>query len=240
MRRYFCRTSFYQKQSLDELIELSKEHVIYGLCDNSFIVCSDDKTEFYGEIYKLHQGNIENILASYPVILREYDSNWPGIFMEEKDKLWHAVGDNIEDIFHFGSTSIPGMLAKPTVDILVVLKKNVDLDVFCKCMCDAGYLCTKYPDKTKKRKNCMNFVLPYTVDGVDQYKCYIHIRENDVPRPELLFAKYLREHPEAAKEYSELKQKLALRYGDNRQEYMMAKTEFVEKYTRLVEASRNE
>ena len=77
---------FIRSKVSDELIELSKEHVIYGLCDNSFIVCSDDKTEFYGEIYKLHQGNIENILASYPVILREYDSNWPGIFMEEKDK----------------------------------------------------------------------------------------------------------------------------------------------------------
>lgn len=174
-------------------------------------------------------------LASYPVLLREYDPNWVVIFEEEKEKLWKTAGNSIEGIFHFGSTSIPGMLAKPTVDILVILKKDVDLDVFCRSMSDAGYLCTKYPDKTKKRKNCMNFVVPYTVDGVDQYKCYIHIRENDVPRPELLFAKYLREHPEAAKEYGELKQKLALCYGDNRQEYMLAKTEFVEKYTRLAE-----
>ena len=174
-------------------------------------------------------------LASYSVLLREYDPDWAVIFEEEKEKLWRSVGDSIEYIFHFGSTSIPGMLAKPTVDILVTLKKDIDLDAFCKCMSDAGYLCTKYPDKTKKRKNCMNFVVPYTVDDVDQYKCYIHIRENEVPRPELLFAKYLREHPKAAKEYSELKQKLVLQYGDNRQEYMLAKTEFVEKYTRLAE-----
>jgi len=174
-------------------------------------------------------------LASYPVLLREYDTNWAVIFEEEKEKLWNTVGDSIEEIFHFGSTSIPGMLAKPTVDILVILKKEIDLDSFCKRMSDAGYLCTKYPDKTKKRKNCMNFVVPYMVDGVEQYKCYIHIRENEVTRPELLFAKYLREHPGAAKEYSQLKQKLASQYGDNRQEYMLAKTEFVEKYTRLAE-----
>ena len=62
-----------------------------------------------------------------------------------------------------------------------------------------------------------------------------YIRENDVPTTELLFAKYLKEHPEVAREYGELKQKLALAYGDNRQEYMLAITEFVEKYTRLAE-----
>ena len=89
-------------------------------------------------------------------------------------------------------------------------------------------------DKSGKTKYASSSTT-YTVDGVEQYKCYIHIRENDVPRPELLFAKYLREHPEAAKEYGELKQKLALCYEDNRQEYMLAKTEFVEKYTRMAE-----
>ena len=73
-------------------------------------------------------------LASYPILLREYDPNWTVIFEEEKEKLWHAAGDSIEDIFHFGSTSIPGMLAKPTVDILVILKKEIDLDAFCKRM----------------------------------------------------------------------------------------------------------
>lgn len=224
---------FVRSKVSDELLELSKKYTIYGLCDNGFIVCSADCMECYGEIYKISHGTVENILATYPVMLKEYDPEWAVIFEEEKEKILHTAGESIEEVFHFGSTSIPGMISKPTVDMLVILKKDIDLDAFCKCMTDAGYLCTKYPDKTKKRKNCMNFVVPYTVDGVDQYKCYIHIRENDVPRPELLFATYLREHPEVAKEYGELKQKLALCYGDNRQEYMMAKTEFVEKYTCL-------
>lgn len=70
-------------------------------------------------------------LASYPVLLREYDPNWAVIFEEEKEKLWKTAGDSIEDIFHFGSTSVPGMLAKPTVDILVIMKKNIDLDAVC-------------------------------------------------------------------------------------------------------------
>jgi len=172
-------------------------------------------------------------LASYPVILREYDPNWAVIYEEEKEKLWSIIGDRTEEIVHFGSTSIPGMLAKPTVDILVILKKDADLDEFCARMSDAGYICTKYPDKSKKRKNCMNFVVPYTIDGVNQYKCYIHIREHDVPCPELIFANYLRKHPEAAKQYRELKEQLAFRYENDRQEYMVAKSEFIKKYTHL-------
>ncbi len=61
------------------------------------------------------QSNNFNVaqLASYPVLLREYDPDWAVIFEEEKEKLWHTAGDSIQDVFHFGSTSIPGMLAKP-------------------------------------------------------------------------------------------------------------------------------
>ncbi len=44
-----------------ELIDLSGKYTIYGLCDNSFIVCTDDMIEFYGEIYKLADGNIEKM-----------------------------------------------------------------------------------------------------------------------------------------------------------------------------------
>lgn len=61
----------------------------------------------------------------------------------------------IEQVFHIGSSSIPGILSKPTVDILVILNADVNLDFFCTCMTNAGYICTKAPDKTQTRKNCM-------------------------------------------------------------------------------------
>ena len=44
-----------------ELLELSKEYVIYGLCDDAIIVCKDGDLEFYGEIYKIEDGNVERI-----------------------------------------------------------------------------------------------------------------------------------------------------------------------------------
>lgn len=171
--------------------------------------------------------------SKYPVILKEYDPNWATIFDIEKHKILNIVGDMIEHVFHIGSTSIPGILSKPTIDILVILSTDVNLDFFCTCMTNAGYICTKTPDKTHKRKNCMNFILPYEIDGVNQYKCYIHIRENGIPYPEVLFARYLREHSDIAYQYQELKQHLQCNYGNDRQGYMIAKSEFIQKYTEI-------
>ena len=52
---------FIRNEVSDELIDLSKKYTIYGLCDESFIVCSGETIEFYGEIYKLSLGNIERV-----------------------------------------------------------------------------------------------------------------------------------------------------------------------------------
>ena len=52
---------FERSELSNELIDLSREYVIYGLCDDSIIVCTDETIDFYGEIYKISNGNIEEI-----------------------------------------------------------------------------------------------------------------------------------------------------------------------------------
>lgn len=52
---------FIRENVTEELIDISKVYTIYGLCDDGIIVCSDGKTEFYGDVYKLSHGNIEKI-----------------------------------------------------------------------------------------------------------------------------------------------------------------------------------
>ena len=52
---------FIRGEVSDELLDLSNQYTIYGLCDDSFIVCSGETIEFYGEIYKLSRGNIERL-----------------------------------------------------------------------------------------------------------------------------------------------------------------------------------
>lgn len=52
---------FNRENITDELVQLSKKYTIYGLCDNSIVICSDGKTEFYGDIYKISNGIIDKI-----------------------------------------------------------------------------------------------------------------------------------------------------------------------------------
>ncbi len=52
---------FVRNKVSNELMDLSKKYTIYGLCDDSFIVCSRKTIEFFGEIYKLSQGKIERL-----------------------------------------------------------------------------------------------------------------------------------------------------------------------------------
>lgn len=77
----------------------------------------------------------------------------------------------------------------------------------------------------------MNFIIPYNCNGIEQYRCYIHIREHGVPYPEVAFSKYLMEHKDIADEYIELKKNLVKRYQYDREAYMNAKNDFIEKYT---------
>jgi Uncharacterized conserved protein len=169
----------------------------------------------------------------YPIFLVEYNPEWITTYEQEKIRIINLVGNQIEQIFHFGSTAIPGMSAKPTVDILVVLNKNSDVNEFFNVMINNGYLCTKAPDSTKKRKNCMNFIRPYEINGVESWKVYIHIRENDIPCPELLFCKYLCDNLDIAREYLNLKKTLCEKYQYDREKYLLEKNQFIEKYTHI-------
>ena len=66
-----------------------------------------------------------NDYSKFPVILSDYDPNWAMVYDHEKEKILNTVGFLVDQIFHFGSTSIPGMIAKPTVDILVNVKELI-------------------------------------------------------------------------------------------------------------------
>ena len=65
----------------------------------------------------------------YPIILSEYNPAWPEWYAEEKANLERLIDkDIIFRISHFGSTAVPGLLAKPTVDILLEINENADID----------------------------------------------------------------------------------------------------------------
>jgi len=76
---------------------------------------------------KLSEMSNEELWRLFPIIITEYNEDWPKFYNEEKLHIEKAIGvENIFRINHYGSTSIPGMIAKPTIDILLEVFEHVE------------------------------------------------------------------------------------------------------------------
>jgi GrpB-like predicted nucleotidyltransferase (UPF0157 family) len=162
------------------------------------------------------------------ILLVEYNPAWPQRFEEERGRILAAAGEYIEAIEHVGSTSIPGLVAKPIIDILAIVR---DLSLVEHCVeplarLGYGYLgeCGIAGRHYFRRPNTDNWL-----ERIAQiHMCTPEGREG---RRQRLFRNYLRAHPEVAQEYARLKQANLERLGshpDAHTLYPDAKTEFVE------------
>ena len=79
-------------------------------------------------------------LLNRPIRLVEYDPEWPRLFQREADRIRRALGERALLVEHTGSTSVPGLAAKPIVDILLVVPDSSDEPSYVPAMEAAGYL----------------------------------------------------------------------------------------------------
>ena len=130
---------------------------------------------------------------------------------------------------HIGSTSVPGLIAKPTIDILLEIPTDADIPSLTAALISAGYICNTQPNNPAPH---LMFMKGYTPQGFRGQAVHLHVR---FPGDwnELYFRDYLRSHPETAKSYGKLKQNLQLRYEHDRDAYTEAKTDFIQEATRL-------
>ncbi|MPM95718.1 hypothetical protein SDC9_142873 [bioreactor metagenome] len=131
---------------------------------------------------------------------------------------------DITRISHIGSTSIDTIWAKPIIDILVEIKQDCSWNILKDLLLGSGYICMS---ETNKR---LSFNKGYTVDGFAKEVFHLHLRysgDND----ELYFRDYLKEYPETAKAYENLKMDLWHKHEHNRDAYTDGKTDFVKKCT---------
>ena len=70
----------------------------------------------------------------------EYDPRWPALFDREADRIRKALGDRALQIEHSGSTAVPGLAAKPVIDIVLVVRNSADEEAYRAALEDAGYL----------------------------------------------------------------------------------------------------
>ena len=175
----------------------------------------------------------EELWQLFPIVLTEHQAVWIKRYAEEAGRLTEAVGkENIIRIDHIGSTSVPGLLAKPTIDILLQIRNTAKPEAFIEHMQNAGYLFSPQPQKPPPH---MMFLKGYTVNGFEGQVYHVHVRYQG-DWDELYFCEYLRRHPEKAREYGELKLRLQKEYEHDRDGYTAAKSDFILSVTKLARA----
>lgn len=149
-----------------------------------------------------------------------YNNSWPVMFEEEANKLREIFGSEIIEIYHIGSTSVYGLIAKPTVDIMPVVRNIDHIDNFNTAMIKIGY--------EPKGENCLNG-RRYFRKGGNKRTHHIHFYQIGNPTIErhLAFRNYLRSHPDAVKEYDHLKIELSQRYPNDMEAYISGKNRLV-------------
>ncbi|OGO30054.1 MAG: hypothetical protein A2Z29_06480 [Chloroflexi bacterium RBG_16_56_11] len=169
----------------------------------------------------------------FPIILSEYKPAWKKNYLKERAMVEQAVGwRNIVRINHIGSTAVPGLIAKPTVDILVEIKDDTNTARLIANMQLGGY---RYLEQPKNPPPHMMFIKGYTPEGFKGQVFHVHVRYSG-DWDELYFRDYLLSHPETAEEYGRLKLEQKQKYAHNRDAYTNAKTDFIRRITGLARA----
>jgi GrpB-like predicted nucleotidyltransferase (UPF0157 family) len=126
-----------------------------------------------------------------------YDPNWPHIFEKEAALIKEALGDNCLAIHHIGSTSVPGLAAKPKIDMIAVVQDPLSVR-------------NQLEKLGIQYRGEYNIPLHYGFSKRGEIDLNIHVYEEFHPEIELnlMFRDYLRNHPNKREDYAQLKEKL--------------------------------
>ena len=154
-----------------------------------------------------------------------HDPAWRSEFDAERDCIAHALGDIVIRLHHIGSTAIPGIFAKPIIDILLEVGDIVRLDERSSTLEELGYEAMGefgIPGRRYFRKNHASGIRTHQVHA-------FQVGSKEVER-HLAFRDYMIAHTVEAQAYSELKQRLALAHPDDIEAYMDGKDPFIKEH----------
>jgi len=163
---------------------------------------------------------------SRPVIIVGYDPQWPILYEEEKRRILRAIGHKVLTIEHIGSTAVPGLGAKPIIDIMAGVHQAADAEECLPLLQSLGY-----NDVTLQPGNPeWYYCLGKGKGHQEEHTYHLHLVKfmSEHWEKHLLFRDFLRTHPEVAQQYYELKKELVAKHGANREAYTEAKTSFIE------------
>lgn len=152
-----------------------------------------------------------------------YEDEWIDKYHSEADQLMRSIGFLNPAIHHIGSTSVPGLPAKPIIDILIEVENVADLDRYKPVMEEMGYVCRGENGIPGRR---------YFDKGADDRTHHVHAFSKSSPGAvrHLAFRDYLISHPQVAGEYDVLKIQIAASCNNNIIQYCDEKDPFIKKH----------
>ncbi|MBL0939315.1 MAG: GrpB family protein [Gemmatimonadaceae bacterium] len=154
------------------------------------------------------------------IVVVPYDSAWPALFEQLRQHLWPAVHDVAISIEHVGSTSVPGLAAKPVLDIDIVIAPATPVSLVADRLSTLGY---------QHRGNLgiegrEAFRAP---EGSPTHHLYVCLSDSEALANHLAIRDHLRAHPDTAARYGALKQQLAREFPHDIDAYVAGKTDLL-------------
>lgn len=164
-----------------------------------------------------------------PVVITPYDPAWPQVFAALQARLAAGLGQVAVAIEHVGSTAVPGLAAKPVIDIDIVIASAADLPLASERLASLGYA-------YKGEQGIVGRHAFKRPADAPEHHLYVCAADNLELRRHLAFRDHLRANPADADAYAQLKVELAQHFREDREGYSQAKSAFVEDILRKAPA----
>lgn len=162
--------------------------------------------------------------ATKTVSIVEYHDGWPEDFHKAAAELTTAFADLAVAVEHIGSTSVPGLCAKPVIDIMLGVQQLSQADLRIAALAELGY---RYrPEYETQLPDRRYFVRQ--AGEIPRIHLHTVITGGLLWRRHLAFRDALRGNPQISRQYGDLKRRLAVSHADDRAAYSAAKAPFIE------------
>jgi GrpB-like predicted nucleotidyltransferase (UPF0157 family) len=148
----------------------------------------------------------------------DYDPAWPALFEQLRARLWTAVEQCAISVEHIGSTSVPGLAAKPLVDITVIVAEEDQVPIAIERLAALGYV--HQGDLGVEGREAFQ-----SPRGLPAHNLYVCQRNSLGLENHLAVRQYLRTHADAARSYGDLKKRLAGQFRHDIDGYVAGKTD---------------
>lgn len=167
----------------------------------------------------------ESLIAAIyeEVKLHIYDPSWPATYATERERLMLVLPSIFLDVQHIGSTAVPGLVAKPIIDILAGVESMAVAESVAFPLCASGYTTSaEFNETLSDRKWFMRWA-----NGHRTHHLHVVVHEGQVWHEHLRFRDALCANPVLAARYAELKAEFAEKHPNDREAYTDAKAEFI-------------